>query len=256
MLLRSWKESLEIFYPKNFKTFASFALNTWKKAWKIAGPYLAVLFAVIYLSVHAPILFNNLLGVAVAQVLAQWRLLVVILFLAAARPSVGQKNSTYFKKLIPHMVVIALMPLAALLLTPIVYPINALVVANIIEGNLCHWSVLVALIFSIYIVAVWCLFALFLFDGPFSVVFHALKNAMVFVVYNAPLCGIIMLIYALVIFMPFLPLKNALPTLDMQDIALLQITLTLYWVVLTTLFLSICTAIYSKRVSESPNLYA
>jgi len=248
-LLASWKESLEIFYPRNFKTFALLTFNAWVKAWKVVWPYAFGVLGAMFILSWLQGGFVSVWGFS--RIIDLWRPMLIVLFLAAVRPSVGLKDVTYYRSLALKLMILAVLPWVTVIVGE---QLVASVPMYLWQQSL--WTLyyicnilLVLLVWHVGAYA-YVFFSLFLLDMPMTGWYRAVKNTFVFFVYNAPVCWMVMLLELIVFGTAFLSLSRLTYSDQLQTLVSIMV-----WVLLTTLFLALWTNIYIKRVRDNPNLY-
>ncbi len=247
-LIRSWRESVAVFVPKNFKLFFLAVLNTFVQS---LVPFL-LYFGIFFIGLVVVLSFDNsyfegLHNLAFMRFLALVRLLVLVLcsfitnfgMYAAVRPSVARKNARYFFGLGFHFIWF----LVFLFLSRFFSASIELMAQNAPRFFL---EALLAL-FTIY-------FFFFMLDARprFIQQFINLKSSFIFIVYNLPFC----LISAFVFFVlpRFISIDTKLFSLISSTIGVPALYL-LFSTFGTLFVLSWFCVMYTKRVYEQYELY-
>jgi hypothetical protein len=107
-LLQSWKDSLSLFKPKNFKLFALVTLKTIGQTYRLLLKYFWWI-ALLYVAVHFINISATVFGISL-QALATAFLLFIWFFVSCliVRPSISQKNYAYFHAYLAHALSVAL----------------------------------------------------------------------------------------------------------------------------------------------------
>jgi len=237
-LLSSWKESLEIFYPKNFKTFVLLTLNAWLQTWKVGWVYFVTILALFCWSISGiTISFLMLVAHFIKYAAAHT---LIALYLMAVRPSVTKKNYSYFLHMVWSFgIQLVLLSLALPYVGPIMPPV----------------------IFEIFVVYT-LFFIMFLLDSSGDIFcLRSLKNAAVFFLYNLPLVvlGIALqvltaVLLLLLLYFGYSSIADDLRKLD-QGSAMLNFCVFSIGFVALTLYLTFWVGVYVKRTRDDAALY-
>jgi len=194
-LLQSWKESLTIFIPKNFKLFL---LVTLKSLLETTKTFFRYFWWLIVLELGGPPLLN-MLGVftkmpsgdvanivAFLTVFAQTITLFCLYLIA--RPSVAKKDYAYFKHYSYYVAIVFFIAFVCSLVVQM-----SLLYARVLLGSL-----LVPLLFLVMLPsALGAFFLLFWFDsdGTIKNLFYSFVRSIKMVLYNYPFCLIASLLF-------------------------------------------------------------
>ena len=215
--MSSWRDSLSLLKPGTFKLLALATLNAWIKAWKVGWPYVVP-------AAFIPLLLWQLLRVplmAFPYIPLSCSIAAIALFLAAARPSLERKDTHYFLRIIrDHLLIIVLgaLPFVSFVTLLMDLPAFFILVLFILDSK--PWSVRSYL---------W-----------------SIRNAFFLTLYNFPFLFLMTLAQYVIFFAIILGMMFIYP-------ALLLGTAVAF--VISTLFMSFWTVIYTKRVHDQNGLY-
>lgn len=261
-LLRSWRDSLLLLAPQNFKLFALVTLKSTFETYKaLTRVWYIFLFPVIILIQRlyfgreafearfmAPLSVPSYIMTGVLYVgFAVW---VTVAFCLATRASIGQKTSHYFDKYKRFILVLALV---AIVLWQFSFWWNRFFASYYYELTAARALVpaLAALVLSDF-VPLLIFFILFYLDSDGSIkqLWIAAVRAVKMTVYNLPLLLVLMTVIALPVLMLIKYATSHQWSGYMNTGAFL-----LYVLILKPLLINLWTNIYIKKLHEMPDLY-
>lgn len=262
-LLRSWRDSLLLLAPQNFKLFALVTLKSTFETYKVLARTVwyfwllpvIILIQQLYWSKEAflakfmaPLSVPYYIMTGVLYVgFAVW---ITVVFCLATRPSIGKKTLDYFQK---HARFILILALIAILLWQLHFWWNRFFPSYYYEltAALALVPALTALILSDF-VPLLTFFILFFLDSDGSVkqLWYAAVRAVKMTVYNLPLLVILVVGMVLPVFMLI-----RYGTSHQWSGYIYVGALLLYLLLLKPLIINIWTNIYIKKLHEMPDLY-
>lgn len=257
-LLHSWRDSLLLLTPHNFKLFALATFKSIIETYKVLArvwylwllpvivPMVLVASGLYYVSLGSTF-FESLLFHMFGLFLLTICVWMSVLCCLATRPSNEQKNLNYFKD---HVRFFLLLAFAVILLWQFDFWLHWL---KIFSRSYTHESASLFRALEFLLLAdfmpLWIFFILFFLDsdGGIKQLLFAAVRAVQMTVYNLPL--LIVLVFALVV--PSFILAHATVAYQWPE----YIGLLLYLFLLKPLLINIWTNIYIKKLHETPKLY-
>lgn len=259
-LLQSWKESLKLFVPKNFKLFALVTLKTMEQTYSLLLSYfwwlpvatIGLLFFVIQsMPFESAMKINEIL---VLVFLFIWTLVVAL----CTRPSVGQKNVTYFVHYLYYIPIIMVGDFIFGLIPKFSYSILYLLMEKLslqqFSFAVVVFGLLILLIQNAHLLLS-LLFLFFMLDMTLSI--KNGRKAFLFACkmfwYNAPVLLIITFLGQLIFILIwgfFLYVSGFMP--NEISVSLLSVCIP---IISTPITIAVLNNIYIKRLHEQPQLY-
>lgn len=263
-LLRSWRDSLLLLAPQNFKLFALVTLKSTFDTYKVLARAvwyfwmlpIIILFQQLYwgkeaftAQFKAPLSMPMYLFIGVLYIgFAVW---MTVAYCLSTRPSIGQKNRVYFER---HGRFILILALVAILLWQFNFWRNRFFPFYYYEltSALALIPALTAFVLPDF-VPLLTFFILFFLDSDGSVkqLWNAVVRAVKMTVYNLPL----LLVLMMVITLPMLMLAKYATSYQWSGYAWNIGAPLFYMFLLKPLLVNIWTNIYIKKVHEMPELY-
>lgn len=246
-LLRSWRDSLLLLAPQNFKLFALVTLKSTFETYKVLArvwylsliPLITPIAIKLYLISLGPDnaldFFKTTWSYHAGMFVASMQVLLTVMVCLATRPSIKQKNAAYFISYIRSSLMLVF--------------VGTLLKQAYLLWSWVGWNGAFSMQIATHYIPLWIFFILFFLDSDGSIkeFWTSVVRAVKMTVYNLPLLMILIFVVSLVggVFAKLIVLHRLLA----------YASLFMYLFLLKPLVINIWTNIYIKKLHEMPDLY-